>query len=106
VARDHDREWVARVRTADGPRASRQAEAPCLLGIRPGLAVRDLREGEPGAPLELGAEELERELERRPSAGEVLGELPARLVDERPRSDRLAVAPLEPLEAALGGDDA
>jgi hypothetical protein len=59
-----------------------QAEPSRLLGIRPGLAVRDLRKGEPGAPLEVRADELERELERLPSAGEVLGELTACLVDE------------------------
>jgi hypothetical protein len=105
VARDHDREWVARVRAADGPCTLRQAESSRLFGIRPGLAVRDRREGEPGAPLEVRPDEIERELERRPPAGEVLGELLARLDDDRPRAGRLAVAPLEPLEAALGGDD-
>jgi hypothetical protein len=59
VARDHDREWVARVRAADGACTLRQAEASRLLGIRPGLAVRDLREGEPGAPLEVRPDEIE-----------------------------------------------
>jgi hypothetical protein len=76
-----------------------------LLGVRPGLAVRNLGQGEPGAPLEIRADEIERELEGRPLPGEVLGELLARLVDERGRPDRLAGAPLEPLQAAVGGDD-
>jgi hypothetical protein len=80
-------------------------EAARLRGIRSRLAVRDFGEGMPRAQLEVGPDEVERQLELPPPAGEVLGELLPRLVDERARSDRRAVVPLEPLQAALGSDD-
>ncbi len=105
VTRDHDRQRVARIRAADGTRAVRETEASSLLGVRARLAVRDLQQREPRAPLERRAGEIERKRELRAPSGEVLRELLLRLLDERPRPDRLAVAPVEPLQALLGGDD-
>ncbi|MCW2977250.1 MAG: hypothetical protein JWM06_2531 [Actinomycetia bacterium] len=76
-----------------------------LLGVGAGLSVWNLCKGEPGAPLEFRPDEIERELELPPAPGEILGELLPRLIHERAWPDRLAVTPLEPLQAALGGND-
>ena len=105
MAREDDRNRIARVRATDRARTTLETEAARLLGVRARLAVRDLDEREPRAPLEVGSREIERQLELPPPAGEVLGELLACLRDERARSDRRAVAPLEPLQAALGRDN-
>jgi hypothetical protein len=83
----------------------RKAQASRLLGIRAGLAVRNLDERKPGAPLEVRSGQIERKLKLPSPAGEVLGKLGLRLLDERCRPSGLGAAPLEPLQTALGGDD-
>jgi hypothetical protein len=105
VARDHDRQRIAGVRAAHGPRAVGQTEAQRLLTVRARLAVRNLCERKPRAPLKLRPAGIEREVECAALAGEVLGQLFLRVLDEAARTDRLLVAPLEPLQAALRRDD-
>ena len=103
MAGDDDRERVAGVGAADRSRA--RAEASRLLGVGARLAVRDLDQREPRAPLELGADEVERQLELPPSPREVLVELrPSRGNDDR-RADIGLRAPLQALEPLLGRDD-
>jgi hypothetical protein len=105
VTRDHDRQRVARVRAADRSRPVREPQASRLLGIRAGLAVGDLGERKPGAPLEGRPGQIEWKLELPPPPREVLGQLDTRFLDERGRPARLGAAPFEPLQTALGGDD-
>jgi hypothetical protein len=106
MARHDDRQRVACVRAADRSRAPCEPEPACLLAVRTRLAVGDLHEREPRPLLERRPDRIEREVERAQPPREVLGELLVRRVDERARTDRLRVAPLEPLQAALGRDDA
>jgi hypothetical protein len=105
VARDHHRQRVSCVGTSDRSRAVREPEPQRLLGVRPRLAVRDLDERAPRALLEGRPRGIEWEVEQAAPSGEVLGELLRRSVDERARPDRAPVAPVEPLEAALRGND-
>ena len=83
----------------------RKAQASRLLGVRAGLAVRNLDERKPDAPLEVRSGQIERKLKRPSPAGEVLGKLVSRLLDERRRPARAGATPLEPLQTVLGGDD-
>ena len=99
VARQDERERVLAVGGADGARGIRtEAEPPRLLAVADGLPVGDRREREPAAPLEVGAVEVERQVERRQLAGEVRLELRRRLVerffntdqDEQPKKGLLS----------------
>jgi hypothetical protein len=89
---------------ADGARLDVEDAPDIAVAAR--LAVRDLQQCEPRAFLERRADRVEREIELAQPAREVLGELRLRRVDQRARPERLRAAPLEPLQAALGRDDA
>ena len=72
VARQDDRHRVLAVRGTDRPRSVRAEPEPArLLAVAHRLPVRDRREREPAAALELGAVEVERKVERGRLAGEV-----------------------------------
>ena len=114
------RDPVAAVRLADGARAAGAAERArqVLVGAR--LAVRDPPQLAPDRLLERGSGVVERHLEASALAGEVLGELALRRLDEGVRArhersaeplaqrrelrlERPAVGELEQRQAALGG---
>ena len=87
-------------RTADGP-----ADAVRLLAVGAGLAVGDPGERLPGCELERRAVEVEREVERRARAGEVLVELRGRCVENRRVTGREGLAgETDAVEAAVGPD--
>jgi hypothetical protein len=75
VAWQHDRQGVAGVRGPDGTGAVRPSEAPGLVPVRPRGRERHRLQLNPGAALERGPAEGERNVERRACAGEVLGDL-------------------------------
>ena len=84
----------------------RDAEPPRLLAVAPRLAVRDLGEPQPCAPLEVRALQLERQVERPSRAGEVLPELLCRRREHAFVPARGGLArPEDPAQPALRGDE-
>ena len=75
VARHDDRERIAAGRGARGARGSGRAGARGELGVGDRLAVRDARDLDPHAPLEVRALGRERQLEASPLAFEILLDL-------------------------------
>ena len=68
MARKDDRQRVLAVRRADGAGGvAAETEPARLLAVADGLSVRNRREREPAALLELGAVQFERQVERRRS---------------------------------------
>ena len=83
VARKHDRQRILAVRRSHRPRGIGAEPDPArLLAVAHGLPIRDRRERKPAVPLELGAAEVERDVERGQLAGEVRIELRSRLVED------------------------
>ena len=105
MAGEDDRDRVAAVRRADRPHGRGPADPVRLLAVGAGLAVGDLGERLPGCELERGAVEVEREVERRARAGEVLVELAA-VASSTGASPGVSVSPRETdaVEAAVGPD--
>src|SRR5579862_9200858 len=82
MAGEDDRQRVLTVRGADGARGRRAEPQPSrLLAVAHGLPVRDRREGKPAFALEVGAVQIERDIECRQLAREVRLELVSRVVE-------------------------
>src|SRR5712671_949789 len=88
VARDDDRNRILAVGEADGARRELVAELLGERAVARGRAVRDLAQGVPHTMLECRTKRLERQVEGRPRAREILLELLPRAgenVSGRPR---------------------
>ena len=83
VTRHDDRDRVASVRRSDRTSFAAVTEARRLLAVADRLAVRDRSQRGPRSLLEVGADRIERDIERGPFAVEVLGELIGRSLDDR-----------------------
>src|SRR6202011_1467805 len=83
VAGQDDANRVRAIRGAEGPSRGWDAERSGLLSVSGGAAERDAGQRSPGSDLESGALEVERDVERRPSAGKVFVELPHGLLQDR-----------------------
>src|SRR5207245_2078261 len=81
---------------ADGPRGAWVAEAACQIAVAQGRGGRNRPERVPHAPLEGGASaRVERYLERRPLAGEVLFQLPSGALEHHaPRAMPIVFHPI------------
>jgi len=113
VAGQDDRQRVAAVRRADGAGRPRRAEHAGLLAVAAGRRVRDLRERQPRAPLEVRRRrEVEREVEGRALAREPGAQLAGRRREDgvvrrrldRNRGRRLA-GPAHLAEPDVGRDE-
>jgi len=109
MARQHDRQRVLAVRGPDrARRVGTEPEPSSLLAVAHGLSIGDGRERKPAPPLEVGAVQLEREVELREPAGEVRVELPHCLVEGGAALARVEPRgrPADLREAGLGTDQA
>ena len=114
VRTDHTVTWenqryrVLTVRGANRTsRAGAEAEPARLFAVADGLAVGDRREGEPAAALEVGAVEVEQQVELGQLAGEVRLELRGDVVEDRAAPIGLDVCrrPPHPIEATIGAEE-
>src|SRR4051794_5268447 len=105
VARDDDADRVPRIGAAH--RAGHAAQLAGQLAVGHGLAVRDLGQRFPDAPLELGARGREREVEALELAGEIGVELRRdgceRAIIGRRLGMQAMTARVEPRETVLAG---
>jgi hypothetical protein len=109
VAGQHERQRVLPVRSPDSARRLRpEAEAARLLAVADRLPVRDRREREPAAALELRAVEVEPQVELHEVAREVRVELSGGLVEHSAAAVELEPGrrPANIAQASLGADEA
>ena len=83
MAGNDDADRVVVVGVADGAHGGGAADAPCHLAVAAGLAIGDALQLLPAETLELGAGQVERQVEGAPRPRQVLGELAARLRERR-----------------------
>src|SRR6478735_11836049 len=108
MARQDERQRVLAVRSADRARRIRaEAESARLLSVTHGLAVRDRCKREPALPLEVGAVQVERQVELDQVAGEVGVELGGGGLEHRAALVRKALCrPEHAAEPGVRADEA
>src|SRR2546425_289486 len=108
VAGDDDREGVLAGGGADGAGGAGVAEPARQLAVARGRAVGNGADGVPHAPLKRRTDRIERQLERRAAAGEIVLQLAPRPGEQRARGAAAVVLnPPRPLgrgRAVAGGE--